>query len=77
MAILLPAIVTVAELEGTILRMDKAQNRIVLKTERGEETLQTTKATKGVERVKPGAKVVVSFSEKDGEPKISQIALGN
>jgi hypothetical protein len=50
---------------------------IITKASFAEETLQTTKATKGIEHVKPGAKVVVTFSEKDGEPKISQIALGN
>lgn len=77
MAILLPAVVAAAELKGTILKVDKAHNRIVLKTERGEETLETTKTTKGVEHAKEGARVVVIFSEKDGAPKISEIAPGS
>ena len=63
-----------AELKGTVLKVKRAENQIVLKTERGEETLLTTKATKGIENAKEGAKVTVTFSEKDGQPKISEIA---
>lgn len=63
-----------AELKGTVLKVKPSENQIVLKTERGEETLFTTKDTKGVENVKEGAKVIVTFSEKDGQPKISEIA---
>jgi len=77
MAIVLPAVVAAAEIKGTILKADMAHNRIVLKTERGEETLETTKATKGVEYANEGAKVVVTFSKKDGERKISEIVPGN
>ena len=64
-----------AELKGTVLKVKPSENQIVLKTERGEETLFTTKETKGVENVKEGAKVIVTFSEKDGQPKISEVAL--
>jgi len=63
-----------AELKGTVLKVKPSENQIVLKTERGEETLFTTKETKGVENVKEGAKVIVTFSEKDGQAKISEIA---
>jgi len=63
-----------AELKGTVLKVKPSENQIVLKTERGEETLFTTKETKGVENVKEGAKVIETFSEKDGQPKISEIA---
>ena len=68
------ASVSAAELKGTVLKVKHAENQIVLKTERGEETLLTTKATKGIENAKEGAKVTVTFSEKDGQPKISEIA---
>lgn len=66
-----------AEIRGTVLKIKKAENQIVLKTERGEETLLTTKDTKGLENAKEGAKVLVTFSEKDGQPKISEIAPEN
>ncbi|MGH7874038.1 MAG: hypothetical protein ACREQO_17695 [Candidatus Binatia bacterium] len=74
---LLPALASAAEIKGMILKVDKATNRIVLKTERGEETFETTKSTKGAKHAKEGARVVVTFSEKDGEPKISEIAPQN
>jgi hypothetical protein len=76
-ALLLTVIASAAEIKGTILKVDKTTNRIVLKTERGEETFETTKSTKGVEHVKEGNRVVITFSEKDGEPKISEIAPEN
>lgn len=71
--LLIPAVLSAAELKGTVLKIKPAENQIVLKTERGEETLLTTKATKGIENAKEGAKVIVIFSEKDGQPKISEI----
>jgi hypothetical protein len=74
-ALILPAILQAAEIKGVILKVDKAEGRLVLKTERGEETLLTTKATKGIENAKEGAKVAITFSEKDGQPKISEITL--
>jgi Cu/Ag efflux protein CusF len=76
LALLLPASVSAAELKGTILKVDKAENRIVLKTERGEETFELTKSTKGIEHVKVGAKVTISFSEKDGQPKVTEVNPG-
>jgi len=74
-ALILPAVLSAAEvkIKGTILKVDNAENRFVLKTERGEETFVTTKATKGIEFAKEGAKVTVVFSEKDGQPKVSEI----
>jgi hypothetical protein len=37
----------------------------------------TTKETKGIENAKEGANVMLIFSEKDGQPKISEIAPNN
>lgn len=56
--------------------MDKAQNHIVVKTERGEETLEISRSTKGMEHAKEGAKVTIKLSEKDGQPKVSEILPG-
>jgi hypothetical protein len=77
LALILPTALSAAEIKGTILKVDKAENRIVLKTERGEETFETTKATKGIEHVKVGARVTISFSEKDGQPKVTEINPGD
>lgn len=75
LTLFLPAVLSAAEvkIKGTILKVDKAENRFVLKTERGEETFETTKTTKGIENAKEGAKVTVVFSEKDGLPKVSEL----
>ncbi len=75
--LLLGSAAVAAELRGTVLKVKKTENQIVLKTERGEETLLTTKDTKGLENAKEGARVLVTFSEKDGQPKISEIAPEN
>jgi hypothetical protein len=74
-ALLIPAVLSAAEIRGTILEVDQVENRFVLRTERGEETFLTTKETKGIENAKEGANVMVIFSEKDGQPKVSEIAL--
>lgn len=73
LALIIPTVLAAAEIKGTVLKVDSAKNQLVLKTDRGEETFETTKATKGVEHAKEGAKVVVTFSEKDGQPKVSEI----
>ena len=61
------------ELKGTVIKVDKAANQLVVKTDRGEETFILDKSTKGVNNAKEGAKVIVKFTEKDGEPKVTEI----
>lgn len=75
LALIFPAVLSAAEVKirGTILKIDRAENRLVLKTERGEEAFDLTKATKGMENAREGATVTVVFSEKDGLPKVSEI----
>ena len=63
------------ELRGTVLKVDKAANQLVVKTERGEETFILDKSTKGINNAKEGAKVIVKFTEKDGEPKVIEIVV--
>ena len=68
-----PVFLFAAEIKGTVLKLVPAENRIVLKTERGEESYETTKETKGVQHLKIGAHVTIKFSEKDGDPKVLEI----
>ncbi|MBM4264112.1 MAG: hypothetical protein FJ145_22155 [Deltaproteobacteria bacterium] len=63
-----------AELTGTVAKVDRAKNLIVVRTDKGQETLELVKDTKGVEHAKEGSKVMVKFSEKDGVAKVSGIA---
>ena len=74
--ILLPTLVMAAELQGTVAKVDKAKNQLVLKTEQGEQTLEITKSTKGIEHAKQGAKVTVKFNDKDGSAKVDEIVAG-
>lgn len=71
---LAPAALWSAELTGTVAKLDKTKNLIVVRTEKGQETLEIVKDTKGVEHAKEGSKVMVKFSEKDGVAKVSEIA---
>jgi len=64
---------TEVESRGTVIKVDKAANHLVVKTERGEETFILDKNTKGMNNAKEGAYVIVKFSEKDGEPKVIEI----
>jgi hypothetical protein len=73
--LIIPVALSAAEIRGTVLKVDQVEKRFVLRTERGEETFLTTKETKGIENAKEGANVMVTFSEKDGQPKVSEIAL--
>lgn len=73
--LLLPVLVFAqAELKGTVIKVDKATDQLILKTQRGEETLLLSSGTKGIAHAKEGARVVVKFSEKDGQPRVSEIA---
>jgi len=74
---LVPTLVLAAELKGTVEKLDKAKNQLVLKTERGQEALELTKNTKGIEQAKQGARVTVKYSEKDGSPKADEIVAGD
>lgn len=68
-----PVFLFAAEIKGTVLKLVPAENRIVLKTERGEETYEITKETKGAQHLKVGAPVTITFSEKDGSPKVLEV----
>jgi hypothetical protein len=74
-ALLLVAAVASADvqLRGTVVRVDKATNLLVVKTERGEEALLVSSGTKGIGNAKEGSKVVVKFTEKDGQPRVTEI----
>ena len=74
--ILLPTLVMAAELKGTVAKVDKAKNQLVIKTEQGEQMLEITKSTKGIEHAKQGAKVTVKFNDKDGSAKVDEIVAG-
>ena len=62
-----------AEMRGTVLKVDREEKKIVLQTDKGEETLLLVSGSKGVAHAKEGAKVAVKYSEKDGQPKVVEV----
>jgi hypothetical protein len=53
-----------AQIEGTVQRLDKAKQEMVLNTESGSETVEISKATKGADKVKVGDSVKVAYVKK-------------
>jgi hypothetical protein len=53
-------------LEGTVQKIDRDQNLILLNTESGTETVLLTNSTKGAENLKPGDKVKVTYRQEGG-----------
>lgn len=74
--VLFPALVFAAELKGTVVKVDKAKNQLVVKTDKGEETLLLSSSTKGMDNAKEGKMVTIKFTEKDGQPRVSEILPG-
>lgn len=71
--LLSPTLAFAALLEGTVEKVDKGKKQIVLKTEKGQETVEFDNATKGVEKAKAGAKVTVTFNPKGEKLMASEI----
>ncbi len=53
-----------AEIEGTVQKLDKAKQEMVLNTESGSETVEISKATKGADKVKVGDSVKIAYVKK-------------
>jgi hypothetical protein len=71
---LLPALAFAAELKGTVVKVDKAKNQLVVKTDKGEQTLLFGSSTKGMDNAQEGKMVTIKFTEKDGRPRVTEIA---
>jgi len=64
----LPAIsASAALLEGTVAKVDQSKKQILLQTDKGQETVEFSAGTKGVDKVKAGDKVKVQYTEKAGK----------
>ena len=65
-----------AILEGTVVNVDKTKKEIVLKTDKGQESVVFNDATKGAERVKPGDDVRITFTQKGEKLVASEVVAG-
>lgn len=61
-------------LEGTVQKIDREQNLILLNTESGTETVVLTSSTKGAESLKPGDKIKVTYRQEGGKLVAETIA---
>lgn len=68
-----PVVVMASEIKATIVKVDKAKNQAVVRTDKGEQMLDL-KGVKGGEHAKEGAEVMIMTNDKDG--KVSEIAPG-
>ena len=71
--LVLPVVVMASEIKATIVKVDKAKNQAVVRTDKGEQMLDI-KGVKGGEHAKEGAEVMIMTNDKDG--KVSEIAPG-
>lgn len=73
--VLVPTLALAAMMEGTVVKLDRGKNQIVVKTEEGEKTLRIAANTKGLDHAKEGAKVKIQYSQKGGQLVASEIFL--
>jgi hypothetical protein len=60
-----PIAVVAGEFQAMVVKSDKAKNQIVVRTEKGDETLDF-KSAKGSKHAREGARVTVKTNDKDG-----------
>ena len=61
-----PLVVMAGEIKATVVKVDKAKNQAVVRTDKGDEMLDL-KGVKGGEHVKEGARVLILVSDRDGK----------
>jgi hypothetical protein len=73
--VLFPALTaSAAVLEGTVQKVDRAKQQIVLNTESGTEIVAISHATKGAEKLKPADKIRVTYRKKGAKLIAESIA---
>ena len=64
-----------ALMEGMVEKVDKDKKQIVLKTDKGQETVEFTSGTKGAEKAKVGDKITVTYTQKGEKLVASEIIV--
>ena len=70
-----PALVLAAEMMGTVEKLDKEKKQIMLKTAKGQETVEFTSGTKGAEKAKVGDKVKFRVEKVNGAFTVMEIEV--
>ena len=68
--LLFPALALAAMLNGTVVKVDKDKKEIVVKTDKGQETVAFTNTTRGAEKAREGSRVTINF-QQDGEKLVA------
>jgi hypothetical protein len=63
--LLLPTLALAEPMQGTILKLDKQNNRLLIKTAEGEKALVITSDTLGLEHAIEGAEVRIEYKQND------------
>ena len=71
--LLSPALALAETLQGTMLKFDKQNGRVLIKTAEGEKTLSVTKKTLGLEHAIEGAEVRIEYIRTNGALGASEI----
>jgi hypothetical protein len=69
----LPSLGLAEQLQGTILKLDKPNNRLLIKTAEGEKALVISNKTLGLEHAIDGAEVRIEYSTQDGTLRATEI----
>ena len=72
---LFPALALAAMLNGTVVKVDKDKKEIVVKTDKGQETVAFTNTTKGADKAKEGSRVTINFQQDGDKLVASEIAV--
>jgi hypothetical protein len=71
---LLPVLVFAdVETKGTVVKVDKTKNLLMVKTDKGEEGFVLGGNIKGEANAKEGTKVIIKYTEKGGDMKVTEI----
>jgi hypothetical protein len=73
--VLFPVLALAAMLNGTVLKVDKDKKEIVVKTDKGQETVAFTNTTKGAEKAREGTRVTINFQQTGEKLVASEIAV--
>jgi hypothetical protein len=71
--LMLPSWGFAEQLQGTILKFDKHNNRLLIKTAEGEKALVISNKTLGLEHAIDGAEVKIEYSTQDGTLRATEI----
>jgi hypothetical protein len=75
--VMIPVLALAAVISGTVVRVDNDKNEMVIKTEKGQETVVFTRSTKGADKATEGTRVTINYQQNGGKLVASEIAVSS